>query len=56
MAPIFLWQDVDTDCVKPKTNTTPFEVTRQDKISLWANIPKGTAGGQTGWSKEVPET
>ena len=26
-------QDVATDYVKPKTNTTPFKVTRQDKLS-----------------------
>ena len=27
----FLWQGIATDCVKPETNPTPFEVTRQDK-------------------------
>ena len=30
---LILWQDVPTDCVKPKTNITPFEVTTQGKIS-----------------------
>ena len=30
---LILWHDVATDSVKPKTNTTPFEVTRKDKIS-----------------------
>ena len=52
---IFLWQDVATDCVRPKTNTTPFEMTRQDKISHWANIPENTAAGQPGWSTEDAE-
>ena len=52
---IILWQDMATDCVKPKTNTTPFEMTRRDKISHWANIPDDTAAGQPGWSTEVLE-
>ena len=30
---VMAWQDVATDCVKPNTNTTPFEVTRHDKLS-----------------------
>ena len=29
---LFSWQDVATDFVKPKTNTIPFEVTRQDNL------------------------
>ena len=44
----FSWQDVATDCIRPNTNTTPFEVTRQDKISHWANIQAHTAAGQPG--------
>ena len=52
----FLWQDVATDCVRPKTNTTPSEVTKQDKMSNWANIPDDTVAAQTGWSIEVAET
>ena len=55
MALIF-WQDVFIDCVRPKTNTTPFEVNIQDKISHWANIQDHTAAGQPGWSTEVAET
>ena len=27
----YLWQDIATDRVKPETNPTPFEVSRQDK-------------------------
>ena len=53
---LILWQDIDTDCVRPKTNTTPFEVTTQDKISHWANIQAHTAAGHTGWTTEVAET
>ena len=53
---LILWQDVATDCVQPKTNTTPFEVTRQDIINHRENIPKDTAAGQPGWSTEVAET
>ena len=52
---LILCQDVVTGCVKPETNTTPFEVTRQDKISHWANYAKDTAAGQPGWSTEVAE-
>ena len=48
--------DVATDYVKSKTNTTPFEVSRQDKISHWTNIAKDTDAGQPGWSIEVAET
>ena len=44
----FLWQDEATDCVKPKTNATPFEVTRQDKMSHWANLTKDIIAGQPG--------
>ena len=51
-----LWEDVATDCVKPDTSKTPFEVTRQDNISHWANIAKDTAAGQPEWSTEVAET
>ena len=52
----FLWQGVATDSVKPETNTTPFEVTRQDKISRWANNAKDTDAAQPRWSTEVAET
>ena len=52
---LILWQDATTDCVKPKTNMMTFEVTRQNKISHWANIAKGTITGQLGWSTEVIE-
>ena len=51
-----LLQDVDTYYVNPKTNTIPFELTRQDKISHGANIPEYTAAGQLGWSSGVAET
>ena len=51
-----LWQDVATDNVKPKTNKTSFDVTRQDKISHWANILEYTAAGQPRWCTEVAET
>ena len=51
-----LWLDVATACVKPETITTPFEVTRQERISHWASIAMDTAAGQPGWSKEVAET
>ena len=51
-----LWQDVATECVRPKTNTTPFEVTTQDKISQWANIQVHTVAGQPEWCTEVAET
>ena len=50
-----LWQGVATDYVNPKTNTTHFEVTRQDKISPWANILEDTAAGQPWWSAEFAE-
>ena len=30
---IILWEDIATDYVRPKTSTTPFEVTWQDKVS-----------------------
>ena len=52
----FLWQDMATDCVRPKTNAIPFEVTSKDKISHWAHIQADTAAGQLGWSTEVAET
>ena len=52
---LILWQYVVTDCVRPRINTTPFEVTRQDKISHWANILEDTAAGQPGRSTGVPE-
>ena len=52
---LILWQDVATGRVRPKTNTTPFEVTRQDKIRHWTKIPDDTAAGQPGWSIEVAE-
>ena len=55
MAPI-LWQDVATDFVISKANTTPFEVTRQDKISHWAKISEDTVAGQTVWSTAVADT
>ena len=45
---LIVWQNIATDCVRPKTNTTLFEVTRQDKISRWANIPESTAAGCRG--------
>ena len=35
---LILWHDVATDCVRPKTNTIPYENTRQYKISHWANM------------------
>ena len=35
---------------------TPFEVTRQDKISLWANISKDAIAGQPLWSIAVVGT
>ena len=52
---LILWQDVATYCVRPKTNTIPFEVTRQDKISHWANIPDDTTAGQPWRPAEVAE-
>ena len=52
----FLWQDVATDYLRPKTNKAPFEVTRQDEISHRANIPEKTAAVQEGWSTEVTDT
>ena len=51
----FLWQDVATDYVRPKTNKAPFEVTWQDEIINWANIPENTPAGQPGWSTDVAE-
>ena len=52
---LILWQDVATDCVRQKTNKTPFEVTRKDQISHWANIPDDTAASQPVWYTEVVE-
>ena len=51
----FLWQCVTTDGVRPKTNTIPFDVARQDKISHWANVQADTTAGQPGWSTEIAE-
>ena len=36
--------------VVSKTHTAPFELTRHDKRSNWANILQETAAGQTVWS------
>ena len=44
------------DWLRPKTSTTPFEVTRQGNVSDWANISEDTAAGQPGWSTEVAGT
>ena len=55
MALIVLWQDVATDCERPKTNTAPFEWAIQDKISHWANITDDGTTGQPVWSTEVAE-
>ena len=43
---LILWQDVANDYAGPKTNKAPFEVTRQDEISHWANIPGNSSAGQ----------
>ena len=40
-----LWQDAATDCVKPKTKITPFQVITQEKIGHWANITEDIAAG-----------
>ena len=51
-----IFQGVAINCVRPKTSTAPFEVTGQDKISHWANIPDNATAGQPRWSTEFLNT
>ena len=45
-----------TDLRKAKTNTIPFKVIRQDKISHWVNVQAYTTVGQPGWSTGAAQT